>query len=129
MKFKLIELINFNKNSQAIFFDKLPLQCAYKMSKIQKEIGNDIEFYQTKFNELLNEYAQKDDNGNFKLSEDKQTILLISDKADECKNKIKELEEMEIELNIDSYLLDITDFGNEQKMSMEEISGLLPFMK
>ena len=39
------------------------------------------------------------------------------------------LNNMEIEVNIEPYLLEFSDFDSDKKITMEEMSSLLPFMK
>jgi len=129
MNFKLIDLAKFNTNSQKIFSEKLPLTCAYKLSKIQKEIADDIEFYQKKYFEIVEEYGKKDSNGNLEYSQDGLVVLIEPDKMEEAQKKIDELNEMNISLNIEDYLLELSDFDKDIRMSMEDINGILPFIK
>lgn len=129
MNFKLIDLAKFNTNSQKIFSEKLPLTCAYKLSKIQREMADDIEFYQKKYFEIIEEYGKRDSNGNLEYSNDGLVVLMESDKMEEAQEKIKELNEMNISLDIEDYLLELSDFDKDSRMSMEDINGILPFMK
>lgn len=129
MNFKLNDLVKFNTNSQKIFAEKLPLTCAYKLSKIRRAVAEDIDFYQKKYFEIVEEYGEKDDNGNLKYSDDGMIVLIASEKMDEAKQKIEELNNMEIHLDIDDYLLELSDFDSDTKISMEDISGILPFIK
>lgn len=129
MNFKLIDLAKFNTNSQKIFSEKLPLTCAYKLSKIQKEIADDIEFYQKKYFEIVEEYGKKDSSGNLEYSQDGLVVLIEPDKMEEAQKKIDELNEMNISLNIEDYLLELSDFDKDIRMSMEDINGILPFIK
>lgn len=129
MNFKLSDLVKFNTNSQNIFLEKLPLACAYKLSKIQRAAAEDIDFYQKKYFEIVEEYGRRKENGKLEYSEDGMVVLIKEDKMDEAKTKIEELNNMEVHLNIEDYLLELSDFDKDTRMSMEDISGILPFMK
>lgn len=129
MDFKLIDLAKFNTNSQKIFSEKLPLTCAYKLSKIQKEIADDIDFYQKKYFEIVEEYGKRDANGNLEYSQDGLVVLMEQDKIEEAQTKIQELNEMNVSLDIENYLLELSDFDKDSRMSMEDLNGILPFMK
>lgn len=129
MNLKLIDLVKFNTNSQKIFSEKMPLTCAYKLAKLEKEMTSDIEFYQKKYFEIIEEYGRRDEAGNLRYSEHGDVVLIKEDKIKEAQEKINELNEMEIELNIDNFLLELSDFDSNSRMSVEELNILLPFMK
>ena len=42
---------------------------------------------------------------------------------------IDELHNMTVDLNVEPYLLELSDFDENKKVSMEEMIGLLPFIK
>lgn len=129
MNFKLKDLVKFDINSQKIFSEKLPLTCAYKLSKIQKAIADDIDFYQKKYFDIVEKYGKRDENGKLQYSQDKLVVLIDEEKREEAQKEIQELDEMPIILNIEDYLLELSDFDKDKKMSMEDLSGLLPFIK
>ncbi len=129
MIFKLKDLVSFNLNSQKIFQEKLPLTCAYKLSKIQRAIAEDLEFYQKKYLEIVNEYGDKDENGNLKYSENGTVVLMIPERKEEAQKEINELDNMEVDLDLDNYLLELSDFEKDKKISMQELVGILPFMR
>lgn len=129
MIFTFKDIVGFSNNTQKIFSEKLPLTCAYKFSKIQRSMKDEIEFYQKKYFEIVEEYGRKDENGNLMYSDDGQVVLMERDKIQEAQEKIDELNNMEVNLDIEQYLLELKDFDETKKMSMEEINLLLPFIK
>lgn len=129
MIFKLKDLVSFNLNSQKIFQEKLPLTCAYKLSKIQRAIAEDLEFYQKKYLEIVNEYGDKDENGNLKYSENGTVVLMVPERKEEAQKEISKLDNMEVDLDLDNYLLELSDFEKDKKISMQELVGILPFMR
>lgn len=123
------DILGFNSNSQKLFSEKMPLTCAYKLSKIQKILADEIEFYQKKYLEIIEEYGKKDENGKLMYSNDGQVVLLKEDKISEAQSKIDELHNMTVDLNVEPYLLELSDFDENKKVSMEEMIRLLPFIK
>lgn len=129
MNIKFQDIINFNINSQKLAKGELPLTCAYKLTKISKILAEEADFYQTEFFKIVDEYGEKDEKGNIKYSEDGTVVLIEPSKQKEAQEKINNLNNMEIEVNIEPYLLEFSDFDPDKKITMEEMSSLLPFMK
>ena len=129
MNIKFQDIINFNINSQRLTKGELPLICAYKLTKISKILAEEADFYQTEFLKIVDEYGEKDEKGNIKYSEDGTVVLIEPSKQKEAQEKINNLNNMEIEVNIEPYLLEFSDFDPDKKITMEEMSSLLPFMK
>ena len=129
MNIKFQDIINFNINSQRLTKGELPLACAYKLTKISKILAEEADFYQTEFFKIVDEYGEKDEKGNIKYSEDGTVVLIEPSKQKEAQEKINNLNNMEIEVNIEPYLLEFSDFDSDKKITMEEMSSLLPFMK
>ena len=103
---KLYELLEartiINKNIDGTKSISAPL--AYKIMKLIKNTQNDCDFYQEKFNAILNEYGEKDENGQFIQAEG--GIKIQDGKMDECTAKVKELNETEVELPNIKFTLD-----------------------
>lgn len=129
MNFQIKDIVKFNLSVKNLSNDKLPLTCAYKISKIQHAMENDLNFYQTKYFEIVEKYGKKDENGNLQYSEDGMVVLLDQDKIEAAQIEISELENMSIELDIENYLLDISDFDQTSRMTVSELNSLIPFMK
>ena len=95
---KLYELLEartvINKNIDQTESISAPL--AYKIMKLIKSTQNDCDFYQEKFNAILTEYGEKDDNG--QLIQENNGIKIQDGKMEECTSKVNELNNTEIEL-------------------------------
>lgn len=95
---KLYELLEartvINKNIDQTESISAPL--AYKIMKLMKNTQNDCDFYQEKFNDILTEYGEKDDNG--QLIQENNGIKIQDGKMEECTSKVNELNNTEIEL-------------------------------
>lgn len=120
------QVIDF-RNNEGFFADvNLPLKGAYKINKIRKAIEKEGEFYSTKFQEIVNTYAKKDDNGDLVFSEDGEQIIIQDDKIEECNQALSELQRLEVE--IDNYNLTIEDLGENLECTPDELDALMPFL-
>ena len=119
------QIINF-RNSEDFFGEaNLPLKGAYKINKIRKAVEKEGEFYSTKFQEIIDTYAKKDENGNVVFSEDGDQIIIQDDKIAECNQALAELQKLEVE--IDNYNLTIDDLGENLECTPDELDALMPF--
>ena len=97
---KLIDKVAANRVLMEHVYDKLPVFIAYKLMKLLKGLEEDVNFYRTKMSEIIDEYAEKDPNGQA-LQSQNGGVIIQNGKVDECNAKIKELEEMPVEDNGD----------------------------
>lgn len=97
---KLIDKVAANRVLTEHVNDKLPVFIAYKLMKLLKGLKEDVNFYRTKMSEIIDEYAEKDPNGQA-LQSQNGGVIIQNGKVDECNAKIKELEEMPVEDNGD----------------------------
>ena len=97
---KLIDKVAANRVLMEHVNDKLPVFIAYKLMKLLKGLEEDVNFYRTKMSEIIDEYAEKDPNGQA-LQSKNGGVIIQNGKVDECNAKIKELEEMPVEDNGD----------------------------
>lgn len=97
---KLIDKVAANRVLMEHVNDKLPVFIAYKLMKLLKGLEEDVNFYRTKMSEIIDEYAEKDPNGQA-LQSQNGGVIIQNGKVDECNAKIKELEEMPVENNGD----------------------------
>lgn len=119
------QLIKFYQEN-GIFSNKvLPLKGAFKLNRIKKDIEKDFTFYQEKFKEILEKYAQRDEAGNIKFSDDGEQILIKEGLITECSKELEDLNSMEIE--IDNYDFNIEELGDID-CTPEELEILMPFL-
>lgn len=126
VKITMEQLIDF-RNADGFFTSaNLPLKAAYKLNKIRKAIDKEGEFYTEKFQEIVNNYAKKDDEGNVVFSDDGEQIMIQEDKVEECNKALTDLQSLEIE--IDNYGLTIDDLGENVACTPDELEALMPFL-
>lgn len=111
-----------------IYFNgiKLPLKAAYKLTKIKQAIEKETEYYGQKFQEIVDTYAQKDENGNLKYNEDGTQIMIKDGMVMECNQKLEELHNLEI--GIENYNLTIDDLGEGIEVTVDDLDALMPFL-
>ena len=120
------QLINFRANGDFFANANLPLKGAYKLNKIRKAVEKESEFYSEKFQEIVNTYAKKDDDGNIVFSEDGGQIMIQDDKIIECNQALEDLQQLTIE--IDNYNLSLEDLGEDLECTPDQLDVLMPFM-
>lgn len=103
----------------------LPARIAYKFAKLLKTISIEAEFYRTQYSLYIEEYGERDENGNLIFTNDK-SIKIIPSKLEECKNKFNELNQFEIELPTISFSLEELESLN---ITMNDILILDPFIE
>lgn len=120
------DMLNF-KDIYPILADiKFSFQTVYKLSKISKALEKEFEFYQEKFNELLDSYALKDENNNYIITEDGKSIKIQPEKITECAEKMAELYNVTI-ANPPEYL-NIEEL-QDLNLTLSEMNKLMPFIK
>ncbi len=115
---KLINLIQI-KNVFKPDMKFKDIQVGYKVMKFLKSIENDTTFYDTKLTEIAQECAEKD--GDKIKTAENGNLILAKDKISEWNNKITDLANIEIEVNLPSFKLE--DFS-ECNFTLEELSIL-----
>lgn len=122
---KMYEVLNFQKIYGVIKDKQMPLKTVYKMTKVAMKVEEETTFYQEKFNEIIKEYGQVDEQGNFVFADDKSFIKIIEGKEEECNKKVKELTELEVEMNYKFTLDELEGLD----LTIEQMSMLLPFVE
>ena len=122
----LSSILSFPNFYNQIRSNPLSFKTAHKLSKLSKAIEEEIRFYREKMTELIEQYAQKDDEGNYIYINDGRDIALKPETMVECQTKIIELESMEIELPNITFSVD--EFENTT-LTVDELQPILPFIE
>lgn len=126
MEIKITEGRDFLDAYNVLKNKSLPIKTAYTIAKIAKKIQEDVDFYNEKFQDIIKEYGQFDENGNPIYTEGNHFIKIIEGKEEECQKKIAELEGLIIKLDIEPIKLD--DLG-EIEIDSGTIRKLLSVME
>ena len=121
------QIIAFRNNGDFFAGVSLPLKGAYKLNKIKKAVEKEGEFYTEKFQEIVDTYAKKDDDGNLVYSKDGNQIMIKDGMVEECNKALEDLQELEVE--VENYNLTLEDLGEDITCTPEELETLMPFME
>lgn len=120
--YTILNFPQFYANTSSV---RLPIKTAYKLSRLSTAINTEIEFYQNRFREIVTEYCETDENGNFIPTENGQGFQLRPGTEVECNAAVNELHSLEI------ILPDIT-FSIEEfegmELSVQDMEGIIPFI-
>ena len=111
MSMKMYEILELQTLYNSIANIKLPLKTTYKFTRLMKRAEVELEFYQTKFQEIISEYGEKDNDGQYKFTEDGQSIVIVAGKEQECNTKLFELRNLDVEIS-------------DIKFTIEELEGI-----
>ena len=110
MTIKMSTIIALKGVCENLKSQKTSVKTAYKISKILNTIEKEFTFYQTKFAEIINEYSEKDENGQPILINDGQGVKIDPSRLMEAQTKLTELEDLEVEI--------------ESNLTIDELEGL-----
>lgn len=124
---KIIEIRNCLELRQKIKDSVVPVKVAYKFSRFFNALDKENQFFTEQLNNLIQAYGEKDDKGNFVLTDDKQNVLINKDKYEECIEKVQELNDLDVEVE---YIPEFTlDELEKLGLSIQQINLLMPYIK
>lgn len=126
---KMFEILELQALYASIAQVKLPLKTAYKFTRLMKRAEAEMEFYQAKFQEIVSEYGEKDGDGNYKFTEDGQSIVIIPGKEQECNRKLLELRGLDVEINDIKFTLEDFDKLEELDVSISELACIMSLIE
>ena len=99
----------------------LPIKTAYRLLKLAELVSKEAENYRNLFRQILDEYAEKKEDGSYVLSEDGANVIIQKDHIQDANQKVDELNKIDVEI---PYTFDIKDFDNIE-LSLEELAPLM----
>lgn len=99
----------------------LPIKTAYWLLKLAELVSNEAENYRNLFRQILDEYAEKKEDGSYVLSEDGANVIIQKGHIQDANQKVDELNKIDVEI---PYTFDIKDFDNIE-ISLEELAPLM----
>ena len=121
----ILTFINAAKIFNQVAQTKISSKLAYKIMKLCKSAIEEEEFYNNKRSEIINEYAEKDENGQVVVSDDGM-ISIIQGKIDEAQAALVELGNIEVDVpNIKFTLAEL----EELKLSVADMFVLDVFIE
>lgn len=102
---------------------KMPIRIAYKFAKIASQYRDDYRFYQEQMAVILNEFVEKDENGQpVKIGEG---FALKKDSMEQFSNRVQVLASQKIDDPISQLTLEDLDGWGE--ITPSELESLIPF--
>ena len=126
MKTKMSKVLDMRDLFTKINAQPLPISTAYKLSKLFAAVKSEGDFYSTHLDEIIEEYGQKDENGQYILTEDRSGVRIDNDKIGEVEAKLQELWNIEVELpDVKFKLAELEKI----ELTVSEFNILLPFIE
>lgn len=122
---KMYEVLDLQILYNSIANVKLPLKTTYKFTRLMKRAEEEIAFYQEKFREIIEEYGVKE-NGEYKLTSDGQSIVIIPGKEIECNTRLTELRNLDVSIEGIKFTIDELE-GID--VSISELSCLMSLIE
>lgn len=121
---KLFEVLELQNFYSLIKDAKLPIRTTYKLTRLMRQVEQEIQFYQTEFAKIVEEYALKE-NGQYVYSDDMASIKIIAGKEEECGNKILELKNLDVDLSDFSFSID--EFEGLD-LTISQLNSIIPLI-
>lgn len=99
----------------------LPIKTAYRLLKLAEFVATESDNYRNLFRQILDEYAEKNEDGSFVFSEDGTNVILKKDYIKEANEKVSELNQLEVDI---PYTFDLREFENLE-ISLEDLAPLM----
>lgn len=126
----LYNTLSFSEFYNSISSNKIDITLAYKINKIINAISKDLDFYQTELQKIFEDCVEKDENNNFKMTQDNQNYIIKKDKEKEFKQRYLDLKMIPVVLD-DNLKLDLDDLIKLEKMEItpQELLLIQDFLK
>jgi hypothetical protein len=105
---------------------KLTMKTAYKLAQLARAVESESTFYRETLSKIIDQYGQKNKQGEPIPTEDGTGVKLIVGKEEECYKAVLELQNVDIELP--DIQFDIEEFANIE-LTVTEMGAILPFLK
>ena len=99
----------------------LPIKTAYRFLKLAEFVATESDNYRNLFRQILDEYAEKNEDGSFVFSEDGTNVILKKDHIKEANEKVSELNQLEVDV---PYTFDLREFKNLE-ISLKDLAPLM----
>lgn len=126
MTVKMYQVLEFENFYNKIKDIKMPIKLAYKFSKLMREIDNERIFYQNKLQSIIEAYGEKDNDGNFVLTQDKSGVQIKKEDLEKCQKEVMELSNLDVEINgIEISINELENF----ELTLQDMNILMSFIK
>lgn len=99
----------------------LPIKTAYRLLKLAEFVATESDNYRNLFRQILDEYAEKNEDGSYVFSKDGTNVILQKNHIKEANEKVSELNQLEVDI---PYTFDLKEFENLE-ISLEDLAPLM----
>lgn len=126
MNFPMSKVLTFQQLWPKMKDQIMPIQLAYKLSRLYDSVDNNARFYSTELNKIISEYAERDAEGNMVPAEEGNGVKLQQAYISKAEAAVNDLLNLMVDVPDISFTLDEL---KDIKLSLEEFGVLLPFIK
>jgi len=108
---------------QTITQRQLPVKASYAIAKNITTINRELKIFESEKMKIINEYALKDESGNPKI--ESNAYKIIEGKEEECNSKINELLDIEIEIEIRTFNINVIEDMNFSPSELLEVDFMI----
>ena len=119
---RVFKILDIYKNVRDL---RVPAPVAYKFNKLCTSLDNDSKFYNEELNKIIEQYADKDENGLIKTLED-GGIQIKEGQVEIAQKEIDNLRELEVD--VPDIYFDIKELEG-LPLSIAEFNWIIPFIK
>lgn len=126
MQLKMQDVLSFVTFYETVKNQKLTMKTAYKLAQLARAIESESTFYRETLSKIIDQYGQKNEQGELIPTEDGTGVKLMAGKEEECYKAVFELQNVDIDLP--DIQFDIEEFANIE-LTVTEMGAILPFLK
>ena len=126
MKVRMYQVLDFETIYNKIKDIKMPIKTTYNFAKLAREINEEKLFYQQELQRIIDNFGERDENGNFVLTEDKSGVQIKKENLNECQKEIIALSNLEVEIK--GINLNIDELENVE-LTLPEMEILMAFIE
>lgn len=122
----ITQVLNATEALGVLRTKSIPARAAFRVARVVQEISEIKQHFDEAVRDLVDRYAQKDENGEYVRSEDNMAIMLIPGKVDEYNKEIADLQAQTITLDGDKILSEDLD---AVELDVNTAIALMPFVE
>lgn len=126
MQMQMSSILSAQGAIQKLQSKPMPLKITYNLTKLYKALSSEADFYNEKLNEIVQEYGERDEEGNLKPTADGRGVQIQKDRLEEAQSKLNEL--YTIEVTLPDIKLSVETLGDVE-LTLEETNALMPFFE
>lgn len=127
---KLSDILNSEETLKKCINISMKGKLAYQIARIAREVEKETALFETERNKLVEKYAERDENNNFKMN-DKEQIYIDAKSKEKIQQFTKELNDLiidtEVELNVKKIKLE--DLTEQKDFTPKDFNNLMPFIE